>query len=370
MSSGTLAGLLIYVNIANWHNGIPLGYDSYYYVGWINQVVSAGPIQFAASQHYVEFLYPIVASIPVYLGVSADSVEIVLPVVLACATVVATGYLALESGSLKFAILTVAFTAGWFAVYAMVADFSGNLLALPLLLLATAMLVRVAVKGHVTARVVGVFLLMVGLAAASHVETTDFFIVSWALAFIVLGVVSKSTSWKQNATMIAAGAVVSSPFTFAYLQGVSSGGFGSQYCVYPPYWLRVFGPAAVVAVVGIGVAAWLYKAPKSEGDFARLLFTWSVLAIVIGIPGYVSSFPIVLSDRSLLLLPLPLVTSLGGLWLMNQSSRIRGYPQDRLFAILAVGVPLLVGTLVFAYTAHDFRYFADHGPSFVTCGAS
>jgi hypothetical protein len=353
----------------NWHNGIPLGYDTYYYVGWINQVVSAGPIQFAATQHYVEFLYPIVASIPVYLGVSADTVEIVFPALLACVTVVATGYLARESGDLKFAILTVAFTAGWFAVYAMVADFSGNLLALPLLLVATTLLVRVANKGRVSARTLGLFVVLIGLAAASHVETTDFFIAFWLLAFLILGVLSKQTSWKPSATLVASAALVASPFTFAYFQGVSSG-LGSQYCVYPPYWLRVFGPAIVLAVIGIGVAAWRYNAVQREGSYARLLLSWSVLAIGIGVLGYVSSFPIVLSDRSLMLLPLPLVTSLGGIWLMNQSTTIRGYPQNRLFAVLAVGVPLIVGTLVFVYTAHDFRYFVEHGPSFVTCTTS
>jgi len=71
-----------------------------------------------------------------------------------------------------------------------------------------------------------------------------------------------------------------------------------------------------------------------------------------------------------LLLPVPLVSSLGMLWLMNQSSRVRGFPQNRLFTILALGIAIVVGTLVFAYTAPDFRYFAEHGPSFVTCNAS
>lgn len=98
---GMVAGFFWYVNFTQGYNWVPLGYDSYYYVGYISQVVASGPLQFAASQHYVEFLYPIVASIPVYLGASADIVEIVTPVVLACATVVATGILALESRGLE-----------------------------------------------------------------------------------------------------------------------------------------------------------------------------------------------------------------------------------------------------------------------------
>jgi hypothetical protein len=350
----------------NWHNGIPLGYDSYYYVGWINQAVSHGPLQFAASQHYVEFLYPIVASIPVYLGVSANAVEIVLPAVLACSLVLATGILARQSKDWRFAILTVAFSSGWFAVYRMGADFHGNLFAFPLLLLASTLLIRSARRGELSGRGFGSFLLLVVIAGAAHIETTDFFIAVWFAAFVLLGWKTNEGSVRTSSLLIIAGALVTSPLTFAYFQGVS-GGLGGQYCVSPPYWLEVFGPAAGLAILGIGVAASRVKGMAPGGDPVRLVLPWSVMAIVIGVPGYITQFPIVISDRSLLLFPLPLVAALGTLFLLNQIPRFRHFSQTRLMMILAIAIPILTVPVVFSYTAPHFGYFAEHGPSLVTC---
>lgn len=362
---GTVAGLFWYANFTQGFNWIPLGYDSYYYVGYINQVVASGPLQFAVSQHYVEFLYPIVASIPVYLGASADSVEVVMPVVLACATVVATGILALESRDLRVATMSVAFSSGWFAVYRMGADFHANLLAFPLLILATVLLIRVSRRGSASGPVLWTFLFLVVLAGAAHVETTDFFILAWAVAFIALGWQTTVGSWRWSSFMILVGALAVSPLTYAYLRGVASG-IGGQYCVFPTYWLEVFGPVVGLAALGIGVMAWQYKS-TSDGYLARLLLSWSALAVAIGVLGYVTQFPIADSDRALLLFPLPLVSSFGMIWLVDHVPRLQRSSQTRLLAIFAIAIPLLTVPVVFAYAAPHFKYFAEYGPSFVTC---
>ncbi|MDA4124024.1 MAG: hypothetical protein OK438_01045 [Thaumarchaeota archaeon] len=363
---GTVAGFFWYANYAHGHNWIPLGYDSYYYVGWINQVVASGPLQFAASQHYVDFLYPIVASVPVYLGASADIVEIVLPILLACALVAATGILALESKDWRVVILSVAFSGGWFAVYRMGADFHANLFAFPLLILASALLIRAARRGEASGPILGGFLALVVVAGAAHVETTDFFIAAWFVAFVPLGWKTSSGSWRWSSFMVVAGALTASPFTLAYFQGVA-GGLGGQYCVLPAYWLEVFGPGAGLAILGLGTLAWRYKAQASEGYLTKLLLSWSALALGIGVLGYVAQVPISFSDRALLLFPLPIVSSFGMLWLVGNIPRLQGFSQTRLLAVLVVIVPLLTAPLVFSYTAPHFIYFAEHGPSLVTC---
>ena len=367
MGVGTVASLFWYANFTQGHDWIPLGYDSYYYVGYINQVVASGPLQFAASQHYVEFLYPIVASIPVYLGASADTVEVVMPAILACATVVATGILALESRDWRVATMSVAFSSGWFAVYRMGADFHANLFAFPLLILATVLLIRVSRRGSASVPVLGAFLFLVVLAGAAHIETTDFFILAWALAFILLGRRTALGSWRWSLSMILAGALVLSPFTYAYLHGVA-GGIGGQYCVFPTYWLEVFGPVVGLAVLGLGVMAWQYKS-ASDGYLTRLLLSWSALAVAIGVLGYVTQFPISDSDRALLLFPLPLVSSFGMVWLVDHVPRLQRSSQIRLLAVLAIVIPLLTVPVVFAYAAPHFKYFVEHGPSIVTCAS-
>jgi hypothetical protein len=367
VSVGAVAAFFWYVNLTKGSDWVPLGYDPYYYVGYINQVVAQGPLWFASSQHNVEFLYPIVASIPVYLGASADGVEVVLPAVMACATVVATGVLALESRDWRVATLSVAFSSGWFAVYRMGADFHAQLFAFPLLILATVLLIRVSRRRSASVPVLGAFLALVVLAGAAHIETTDFFILAWALAFILLGWRTALGSWRWSSSMIVAGALVSSPFTYAYLHGVA-GGVGGQYCVFPTYWLEVFGVFAGLAVLGLGVLAWQYRS-ASDSYLTRLLLSWSVLAVAIGVLGYVSQFPIADSDRALLLFPLPLVSAFGMVWLVDRIPRLQRSSQIRLLVFLAIVIPLVTVPVVFAYAAPHFKYFVEHGPSIVTCAS-
>lgn len=245
------------------------------------------------------------------------------------------------------------------------ADFHANLFAFPLLILATVLLIRVARRGRASGPVLGAFLSLVLLAGAAHVETTDFFILAWIVAFVLLGRRSTAGSWRWGSFMVLAGALAASPFTFAYLREVS-GGVGGQYCVFPPYWLEVFGPVVGLAALWLGVMAWQYKS-GSDGYLTRLLLSWSALALAVGVLGYVTQFPIGDSDRALLLFPLPLVSSYGMLWLVDHIPRLQRSSQTRLLVVFAIAIPLLTVPFVFTYAAPHFRYFAEHGPSFVTC---
>jgi ABC-type Na+ efflux pump permease subunit len=167
--------------------------------------------------------------------------------------------------------------------------------------------------------------------------------------------------------MIIAGALVASPFTLAYFQTMVLGG---EYCVFPPYWLEVFGPAAALAVLGLGALVWRYASRARNGEFTGTLVSWSALAVAIGVLGYVTNFPIVLSDRSLLLLPIPVISSIGALWIVDRVPAIRRFSQIKLLAILAVVITILTVPVVFLYTAPHFMYFAQHSPSLVTCATS
>jgi hypothetical protein len=91
--------------------------------------------------------------------------------------------------------------------------------------------------------------------------------------------------------------------------------------------------------------------------------------VAIGVLGYVSQFPISDSDRALLLFPLPLVSSFGMVWLVDHIPRLQRSSQTRLLVIFAVAIPLLTVPVVFSYAAPHFKYFVEHGPSFVTCAS-
>lgn len=336
-------------------------------MGYINQVVSSGPLQFAASQHYVEFLYPIFASAPVYFGVPANVVEMVLPAVMACMMVVATGFLALESGRWEIAVLSTAFASGWYAVYAMGTNFHASLFAFPFLALATILLVRTMKTGQSTAKGGAVFVGSVVIAAAAHVETTDFFVAAWAVGFVLVGWTYMSTVGRKGSLMVIAAAVATLPFSLAYFLGVG-GGLGTQYCVFPPYWLEVFGPSVALAIAGLGLLAWRFK--SNEGYFEKLLLSLSILALGVGTLGYVSGFSVVISDRSLLLLPIPLVSSLGALRVSKLFPTIHKLSKPQILAIFAVAIPILIAPPVFSYALPHFRYFAEHGTSVIACASN
>jgi hypothetical protein len=369
VSVASVAVFFLYVNLSKGQDWIPLGYDSYYYVEYITKVISSGPLQFAASQHYVEFLYPILASIPVYLGASPNAVEVVLPALLACGTVAATAVLSLESRDWRISTLAVSFASGWFAIYRMGADFDANLLSFPLLILATVLLIRLGRKTEVSWSYSPAFAILVLLAAATHVESTDFFILVWAVSFVIFRAQSAFGSSRSCAIMILIGAVLATPFTIAYAQAIS-GGLGGEYCVFPPYWLEVFGPLAGLAILGFIVLARQSLTVNAGEYFTSLVVTWSSVAVCIGVLGYLTQFPIAVSDRALLLFPLPIVTSIGAVWIIDHADRIHPFSQTKLFTVLAIAIPLATVPLIFVYAAPHFRYFEQHGPSMVTCATS
>jgi hypothetical protein len=208
--------------------------------------------------------------------------------------------------------------------------------------------------------------LLVVAAAAAHVETTDFFVLAWFVAFALLYRKSVHFQSKLGLIMILGAALIATPFTVAYFWKAVIG-LGSQYCAFPPYWLEVFGPAAVLAILGICALALSAKNLGSDGYFAGVLLSWSALAVGIGILGYVAQFPIDVSDRALLLFPIPIVSSFGTVWIVDHIRMLHNCSQSRLMTFLVFLIPLLTTPVVLAYVAPHFSYYSAHSPSEVTC---
>lgn len=365
----SVMAFFVVANLTFGRNGAPLGWDVSYYLAWMGQVVALGPLQFAASQRFVEFLYPIVASVPVYFGTSPATVELIFPPILACLTIAAAGTLALESRDLITTTLTLAFASGWFAIYRMGADFHANLLAFPLLLFASACLLRTRREGRISNKVFASFLVPTVIAAAVHIEATGFFMLVWFASFLLLGWGSGLAVWKNSATMIGSAMLVTAPFTLAYLSQIATGtgGIGSLYCPYAPYWLEVFGPTIGFSVLGIIAAAMSVSRTNEQRDFFLTLLSWSAISVAIGALAYITSFPINISDRSLLMFPTPFVSSIGLLWLLERAGIQLGQSSKWLVA-LTIAIPLLLVPAVYSYTAPaHFHYFPNHSPSLVSC---
>ena len=351
-------------NLIMGRNGMPLGGDTYTtYQPWIKEVLSIGPLQFAQNQHFVEVLYPIIASIPVYFGVAITTVEIYFPAILAAATVAATALLAREFKDSKVAVLSVAFAAGWFAIYRMGADFHGQFLAFPLLLVASTLLLRIRKTTNLL-RDITLFAVLVGLATLAHVETTAVFVAVWVVTFLAFEL--RSAAHKRRLLIVLAVALLISipvlPSAMAVFPAIFSCGASCRpYPVYPPYWLEVLGPEAALAIFGLALCVNLVRKPGCE-PITKLVLTWSLFAIVVGSLGYLFPwFDLGYSDRTLLMLPIPLLSAISTVWLIEKGGFFARHPN--LIMLLIVIIPAVTAPAVFAYLVPArFRYYPPYIP--------
>lgn len=364
VSEAAVVAFFVAANLIMGRDGMPLGGDTYTtYQPWIKEVLSIGPLQFAQNQHFVEILYPIIGSIPVRLGVAITTEEIYFPILLAAATVAATALLAREFKDWRVAVLSVAFTAGWFAIYRMGADFHGQLLAFPLLLVATTLLLRIRRTTHLF-RDVGLFVVMVGLATLAHVETTVVFVAVWVVTFLVFDL--RGISHKRRLLIVLAAALLISipvlPSAMAVFPAIFSCGANCRpYPVYPPYWLEVLGPEAALAIIGIALCVNQVRKAGSE-PMVKLVLIWSLVTIVVGALGYLfPQFDLAYSDRTLLMIPIPLLSAVATVWLIQQGGFLARHANMIMLLILII--PAITAPAVFAYIVPQrFRYYPPYIP--------
>jgi hypothetical protein len=340
-------------------NGMPLGGDTYTtYQPLIKEVLSVGPLQFVQNQHFIEVLYPILASVPAQLGVAITTVEIYFPIVLAVATVGAAALLAREFEDSRVAVLTVAFTAGWFAIYRMGADYHGQLLAFPLLLIATTLLLRIRKTTNLP-RDAGLFVVLVGLATLAHYETTAVFVAIWIVTFLTFQLRHSSHKRRVLVLLAAASLIVVPllPTAIAMYPIFHSCGASCQpYPLYPPYWLEVLGPEAAFAILGLALCVNQVRKPGCDTT-TKFLLVWSLFTLIVGALAYIfPTFDLVYSDRTLLLVPIPMLSAVASVRLIERGGFLARH--RNLIMLLIILIPAITAPAVFAYIVPErFRYY-------------
>jgi len=351
-------------NLLMGRDGMPLGGDTYTtYQPWIKEVLSMGPLQFALNRHLVEVLYPIIGSIPVRLGVAITTEEIYFPIVLAVATVAATALLAREFKDPRVVVLSVAFTAGWFAIYRMGADFHGQFLAFPFLLVATTLLLRIRKTTH-SLRDMVLFVVVVGLATLAHVETTAVFVAIWVVTFLAFEL-REMTHKRRLLVVLAAALLISIPVLPAavaiFLAILTCGATCRPYPVLPAYWLEVLGPEVALAILGIGLCVNQVRKAGCE-PIVKLVLIWSLLTIVVGAFGYLFPwFDLAYSDRTLVMIPIPLLSAMATVWLIQRGGFLARHAN--LIMLLILVIPAVTAPAIFAYLVPQrFRYYPPYIP--------
>jgi hypothetical protein len=350
--------LLAYVN---YHVvDYPFGYDSSFYIAWMSSISRMGVVRFSQSVSYYHVLYPLMGEVIAGSGIGVLPTELLLPVALMLVTVASMMALAFAFDRGKFFVaLTGVFSSTWFAIYRMGADFHAQLLAFPLLLLATVLFLNAGRQGF-RIRPLLAFATLAVLAGLAHFEVTLFFVLVWSSTF-ALG--SITGSMRPNRTRIVM-LLISGLFTLvlldiwvqtSYLPNLAIVHGPVNYQPYLPYWLETFGPFVALVIGGLIVAAASLKEESQAGNASLFVVCWSILCLAIGVLGYVTSgFPILYSDRALLLLPVPLLAALFLGWFINKGPTKSIFRSEIGIFLILVLIPTIGVPVVYTYTGPNY----------------
>jgi hypothetical protein len=342
--------------------GIPLGFDTSYYLAYSEIIKQQGYAQFVSNVAYYNILYPIIVSGIANFGISSITVETILPIVLSILTLVTAAYLTLSASGLRTGVISLAFFPGWFALYRMGADYHANLLAMPFLFFATALFLKVEKDSRLTKTRFASFVASVALSSISHVEVTLFFVAVWVLAALLWRLHGKGNTTSRGISIMAlTGIAISLPLGFIWLEGVlylvsSTGGVLASYSPVSGFWLEVMGVTVVFSLVGLGTCIWRATKLRQTG-FLSLLLLWSTASIGIGAVGYLlPGFPISFSDRAILLFPVPFTAAIGLGWVFDRNP-VRD-PNFKVLIFLLMIIPIVTVPITYSYTAP--RYFREY----------
>lgn len=284
------------------HNGLPIGWDTPYYITRSKIVASQGLQGLVSVQGPYDILYELVAGFFVWAGVSATNVEIFLPMTLACIFPYLLGRLTLVNSNLRLASFVVLTTPAWYAVYSIGAGLHANLLGMILLL--AALVLSSNVKLIRSPRALA-GLTLVGLASFTHIETTVF------LTTIVL-ISSLPTKRLFPTRMAILFVVIATPaavlFALHFLALIGLTGGAVPYL--PPesawFWLTIFGPLFPLAAIG------LYTSIRHRiSSLEVFVATWALASIGTGVFQYLVPQTFIFAQRAAILVPVPFLAALG-----------------------------------------------------------
>jgi hypothetical protein len=284
------------------HDGLPVGWDTPFYIGESKIVASQGPLALISIQGPYDFLYQMVAGFLVWTGMSATSVETYLPIGLSALFPYLLSRLTLIQSDLRLATFVALATPGWYAIYRIAGDLHANLLGLVLLLTAITLISRVRSLRQPRA-LLG--LSLVGLASFTHIETTLFF-----AAVILISSLSARTLFSVRVAVSVVATTVPAAGLFAvhFLQllGLTGGTLALLAPGSVDFWLLVLGPLLPLAVIGF------YSSLARRNSWLEVFVgVWALGSITIGISQYFNPEASIFAQRAATIFPTPLLAAFG-----------------------------------------------------------
>jgi hypothetical protein len=328
-SVGVVSGLWSLFHYSYSTHGLPLGWDTPYYL-WRIQTASSGLAAFVVNMHYYDFLYPTIGSWFSLVGLQSNWFEVLMPFSLwMVATMIIVGIVRTELRDPLATLIGVGAGSTWFGLFRLGSDLHANLLGLVIMLCGTWLFLQTQIEArphHFPLMMLG----LVGtifLSSIAHVETTIFISATWLLALIV-GLWRGFVGFRRFLAMFVTiflsllpGEIIfllQQQWTAAPLQGR----LPAIPVMLPADWLVYLAPAGLAVLAAVPVLYFLRRLALSS-RFIALTFSWLLLSFTVGLAQYLSQSVTPFAERAIILAPTPflaasMIPRLGGFRLTSQ----------------------------------------------------
>jgi hypothetical protein len=357
ISIAAITGLWILFYIRYSTDGLPLGWDTPYYIWRIHSAAASGTVSFVFGLRYYNFLYPTIGSWITVAGLDAFWVEAIVPLSLwIVGTLIIVAIVREEMHDTKASLIALGAGSTWFGFLRLSSDLHANLLGLVLMLCGTWLFlqtqaeVRPRLLAAKTSGLGGIIL----LSTFAHVETAIFISATLVLA-LILSLWRSLVSFRKFVTILAT-------ICLSLLPGAVIFWFQQQWIASPLQgrlpaiptmplvtWLVYLGPIGFAVLVAGGMV-FLPKLMRISSPIIALTFSWLLLSLAIGFAQYLNQSITPFSERAIILMPTPFLAAitiprLGAL--KKLTSQLKG--------IAMISMIMIGGsTLYYASTGHQF----------------
>ncbi len=299
-------------------DGLPLGWDTPYYVWKIHSAVSLGTAGFISGERYYHILYPTVGGWISGLGVDAFSIEKVLPPFMWVAGFLAIIAIAVrETRDWNAVMVATATSSTWFGFLRLASDLHATLLSLVLMLVATLLFLRM--QGTSDRQLFLFELLILGTlvlgSSFAHVEVTLFILSIWVLA-LSLRYWRRLIGTRRYLSIVLTTFLSIVPGLVIYwnqFQAATSplgGRLPSISTMAPIVWVAYIGPVGLVALVALLAMYRSIGQLWRSSPLATLTTSWLVLTLAIGLVQYLEPRLTPFSERAVILAPTPFLATI------------------------------------------------------------
>lgn len=301
--------LFLYLNYST--NGLPLGWDTPYYIWKMNSATRDGTLTFISNERYYHILYPLVGSWVSLTGLSAFSAELVLPLSLWLGGfLVAVAIVNGETADWKSSIITAWAGATWFGFFRLASDLHASLLALVLMLIGTHIFLRLQREFDSRHFFLGLSVMAAVVLAASfaHVEIALFVSAIWLLS-LTLRVWVRRLQLGKFAPLVLAVLVPILPGLVAYSNQLSiaasplEGRLPSITTMSHVAWVLYLGPVGIALLGAIPIVSRSLREFWLSSPFSTLVISWVAVSIGTGVGQYLNPSFTPFSERAVILSP-------------------------------------------------------------------